>query len=366
MFIPVMRPLLPDHRALLPYLRRIDESRYYSNYGPLVLALEERLAARYGLPVEAITTVANATLGLIGTLLALELPVGGLCAMPAWTFIATPQAAQLAGLIPWFLDVDPATWALDPRDVECRLSQAPGPVEAVMPVLPFGRPCDLAAWETFRARTGIPVVVDAAAAFDALHPGNLPCVVSLHATKALGCGEGGFLLCSDISLVRRVRNFTVFGFQGSREAVQVGGNAKMSEYAAAVGLAGLEAWPETRAGLAGRAAIYMQAFEGADAVRLPLGFGCEWIATTCVVSLPPGSSPAVAQALGAAGIESRQWWGYGAHDHPTMARHPAGPLDVTKMLSSSTLGLPFWRDLPDAAIEAAARVTLKTARSATW
>jgi dTDP-4-amino-4,6-dideoxygalactose transaminase len=145
--------------------------------------------------VQAVTTVANATLGLMATLAALDPLPGALCAVPAWTFIATPQAALIAGLTLWFLDVHPETWALDPAAVELALEQAPGPVAAVMPVLPFGRPCDLAGWSAFRARTGVPVVIDAAAGFDALDPGDLPCVVSLHATKALGCGEGGFLVC---------------------------------------------------------------------------------------------------------------------------------------------------------------------------
>src|SRR6266536_3247960 len=72
--VPILRPLLPTRQMLLPYLQQIDERRYYSNYGPLVLALEERLAARFGLPAGSVTTVANATLGLVATLSSLEVP----------------------------------------------------------------------------------------------------------------------------------------------------------------------------------------------------------------------------------------------------------------------------------------------------
>jgi len=355
MAIPILRPLLPDRHMLLPYLKQVDERRFYSNYGPLVLTLEERLAARFGLLAESVTTVANATLGLVATLSSLDVPNGALCVMPAWTFIATPQAAQMAGQQPWFLDVDAATWALDPVAVEHALGLAPGPVGAVVPVLPFGRPVNLAAWERFRDRTGIPVVIDAAAGFDALTPGNLPCVVSLHATKALGCGEGGFLVCRDAALVRRVRSFSVFGFHGSRVAVRVGSNAKMSEYAAAVGLAALDGWETSRSEFAGRAEAYAQAFSGHNAVRLPPGFGPEWIAATYVIGLPDGSAPAVEAALEEAGIEGRHWWGTGAHDHPSTAACPALPLPITSQLVGATLGLPFWRDLPDEAVQLTAR-----------
>ena len=354
MAIPILRPLLPDRHMLLPYLKLVDERRFYSNYGALVLALEERLAARFGLPVGSVTTVANATLGLVATLSSLEVPHGALCAMPAWTFIATPQAAQLAGLQPWFVDVDAETWALDPAAVERALDLAPGRVAAVVPVLPFGQPINLLAWERFRDRTGIPVVIDAAAGFDALAPGNLPCVVSLHATKALGCGEGGFLVCGDAALVRRVRSFSVFGFQGSRVAMRVGTNAKMSEYGAAVALAALDGWETSRAEFAGRAAAYAHAFAGHNAVRLPPGFGREWIAATYVVGLPDGSASAVEAALEEAGVESRHWWGTGAHDHPSTSDCPTLPLPVTRQLVGATLGLPFWRDLPDEAVQLAA------------
>ena len=74
------------------------------------------------------------------------------------------------------------------------IAQAPAPVGAVMPVVPFGCPIDVAAWDRFRASTEIPVVIDAAAGFDALVPGAVPAVVSLHATKVLGAGEGGFVV----------------------------------------------------------------------------------------------------------------------------------------------------------------------------
>jgi hypothetical protein len=52
--IPVTRPKLPSAERLAPYRRRIDEARFYSNFGPLVQRLEDRLAHRFGLPVEGV------------------------------------------------------------------------------------------------------------------------------------------------------------------------------------------------------------------------------------------------------------------------------------------------------------------------
>src|SRR4051812_20194570 len=142
--LPVMRPKLPPAPALLPYLGRIDDSRIYSNYGPLSAEFETRLSQHFGLQALGVTTVCNGTVGLALALMAQEPRPGTLCVIPGWTFIASAQAAQMAGLVPYFVDVDPETWALDPRTVSEALSQAPGEVSAVMPVVPFGRPIDVA------------------------------------------------------------------------------------------------------------------------------------------------------------------------------------------------------------------------------
>src|SRR5438874_8004763 len=99
--LPVMRPKLPAADRLAPYLEKIDAARIYSNYGPLVRSFEDRLAEHFGLARGTITTVANATLGLALALAAQSVQPGTLCAIPAWTFVASPHAAMLAGLIPY-------------------------------------------------------------------------------------------------------------------------------------------------------------------------------------------------------------------------------------------------------------------------
>src|ERR1700686_1257154 len=96
--IPIMRPKLPPAEQIAPYLRAIDASRIYSNFGPLSLSLEERLAAHFGVKREMITTTANATQALTLTLTTLGAQPGTLCVMPAWTFIASAHAASSSGL----------------------------------------------------------------------------------------------------------------------------------------------------------------------------------------------------------------------------------------------------------------------------
>ncbi|MBW4093671.1 MAG: DegT/DnrJ/EryC1/StrS aminotransferase, partial [Proteobacteria bacterium] len=347
MRIPLLRPGLPPLAALAPYIERIDASRMYSNFGPLVRELEARLAARHGLPTTGLVTVTNATLGLTAAMAAQGAPAGSLCLMPAWTFIASPLAALSARLTPFFLDVA-ADWALHPELVEEALPGLPGPVGAVMPVAPFGQPIDPAGWDAFRARTGMAVVIDAAAGFDAATPGTVPTVVSLHATKALGAGEGGYVMSHDTALIRRVQTYSAFGFYGSRNAQLPGFNAKMSEYSAAVALASLDRWETTRAALVVRAAAYQAGFASSNLVQMQPGFGDRWVANTCVVGLPAGSAEAVTESLTEAGIESRAWWSDGAHRHRATEALPRASLPRTESLAAATLGLPFYTDMPEA------------------
>jgi dTDP-4-amino-4,6-dideoxygalactose transaminase len=363
MAIPLLRPSLPPARDLLPYLNRIDESRLYSNFGPLTLELEARLAERFGQPRGCVTTLANATVGLAAALLAQQPAPGSLCLMPAWTFVASPLAAMAAGLEPYFVDVDPSDWALHPTACMAALAVVPAPVGAAMPVAPFGLPVDAGAWDRFRAETGVAVVIDAAAAFDAALIADVPTVVSLHATKALGCGEGGYLVSRDQELVRSARAYLGFGFLGSRDASVPGFNGKMSEYHAAVALAALDSWPATRAALVERSECYLRAFEGSNLVRLQPGFGKDWVAATCVVEIPDGSTERLEAKLGAAGTDTRRWWGDGAHRHTATAALGHGALPVTERLARATLGLPFYATMPVADIDIVARQVLTALES---
>jgi dTDP-4-amino-4,6-dideoxygalactose transaminase len=342
--VSVARPRLPAAEAILPYLQRIDEARWYSNFGPLLTELEQRLSDRFARPTQTIT-VANATQALSLALQAMDLAPGGYVALPSWTFVATAHAVVQAGLTPWFLDVDPATWMLDPAQVEALALKLNGAIVAVIPVCAFGAMPDLDAWVGFRERTGVPVLVDAAACFDTLSDARLPSVVSLHATKVLGLGEGGFLATEDADLAARVRKLSTFGFEGSRESLIPATNAKLSEYAAAVGLAALDGWPGDRLRWMRTAQHLRIALIGLPEVTFQPGWGSDWVTSVCTVGVPRGAADRVAERLRHHGVDTRQWWGGGCHASRAFAACRREALPVTEALAVSTLGLPFSIDM---------------------
>jgi len=339
----VLRPSLPSAADLLPYLEEIDQRRWYSNSGPLAVRLEEQLSRHLGFSSHSVITTANATLGLTVALMARRAQPGSICLVPSWTFAATPHAARAAGLIPWFIDVDRRTWALNPEHVTEMLKRMPGPVSALIVVSPFGAPIDVKAW--VEDRTGVLVVVDAAAAFDTTHPSLLPFVVSMHATKILGAGEGGFIASTDSRFLERVRACCNFGFQGSRNAMLPALNAKMSEYHAAVALASLASWSETRQRHVRIMEWYRRALARLDRVSLQPKYGHGWVSATTSVLLPPHTRDRVSQDLLQSGIETRLWWGTGCHTQPAFLDCPRGALPVTEELGGRVLGLPHFPDM---------------------
>jgi len=341
----VLRPQLPSAAELLPYLKEIDQRRWYSNSGALVTRLEEQLSRHLGFSSQGVITTANATLGLTVALMARRVPAGSVCLVPSWTFAATPHAVRTAGLIPWFMDVDRRTWALNPDYVTDMLKRMPRPASALIVVAPFGAPIDLKAWEQFEDRTGVLVVVDAAAAFDSTRPSRLPFVVSLHATKILGAGEGGFIASSDPQFLERVRGCCNFGFQGSRNAMLAATNAKMSEYHAAVALASLASWSDTRQRHVRIMEWYRRGVARLDRVSLQPMYGQGWVSGTTSVLLPPGARDRASQNLLESGIETRLWWGTGCHTQPAFLDCPRTSLPVTEELGARVIGLPHFPDM---------------------
>ena len=167
--VRVLRPRLPTADDLLPYLRRIDASRIYSNFGPLALELEGLLAGHFGLPWEASSPhppapprwSARSSLAR-----GAPSPDRPLALVPSYTFVASAVAAQECGYQLRLADVDPDSWLLDPS----KLAGHPNldRIGVVMPVATYGRPVPQAEWLRFRELTGIPVVIDGAASFETI------------------------------------------------------------------------------------------------------------------------------------------------------------------------------------------------------
>ena len=342
--IPVFRPMLPKADALLPYIRRIDESRWYSNFGPLYKEFQHRIALHFGLENDQVVLVSNATIGLSLAIKATQIQrKNAQCICPAWTFAATPHAIALAGLSPVFADVNDNDWTLS---LDKLSSGDLDKASCLVVVSPFGGPVDLQKWETIVEQSGVPVVCDAAASFDAIGRiprftiGSIPIVISLHATKPLSTGEGAIILCTDPDLIERIRQTSNFGFSTTSVSQELGTNAKLSEYACAVGLASMDAWPDRRKHLASLLDTYKEKLLSINKLRQ--FNSADDIVTNYMIIETTGDAYKLSNFLLQRNIESRRWWRSGCHQHPAFSRYHTKPLPQTRKLGMHTLGIPFY------------------------
>lgn len=353
--IPLLVPDIPAPQYLLPWLEKVHVARHYSNFGPLVCELESRFAQQFALPQAHITTVANATLGLELVLQALALAPGSRILVPAFTFVATATAVLRAGHIPVLADVDAHSWLLTP-DI-ARQACVGQQLDAVLAVATFGMPHDMQAWQQFEEEAGIPVVIDAAAAYGSqwLQGAQGTLVFSLHATKSLPAIEGGVVVSSRPGLAAKVRQLSNFGINldagsglplGTLSAT--GTNAKMSEYHAAVCLASLQIW-ERRS--LQRKALYADLMAEMDRAtdqqlrwQKPGAAGCIQAPALLCAQFPDEAARDLAeQGLAQVNITTRRWYQPLLSDMVVLQqRCETLAVPNAQHLSRTLLGLPFF------------------------
>jgi dTDP-4-amino-4,6-dideoxygalactose transaminase len=356
--VPFLRPSVVRKEAYLQYLAAIDDARWYSNYGPLNTEFERRVRERWFQGRGAVTTVCNATIGLMLAIAESRRPGARYAVMPSFTFAATPLAAMWCGLTPYFVDVRPGDWCPDETQVARLVDELGSELAVVVPYATFGTALDLAPYARLVER-GVPVVVDAAPGFGTRHlgryygdgfPGTV--VFSLHATKAFGIGEGGLVYSADPARIARVRQAANFGFSDAREALGQGLNGKLPELGAAVALATLDDYPAKTATRRRIDGWYRQLF--AEHGLLARGFALQqtvgevptqFLSAVC----PPGRPRAeILGGLAAGGIECRTYFSPACHEQAAFRQAPRQPLPLTEDLAPRILSLPLWEEMTEA------------------
>jgi dTDP-4-amino-4,6-dideoxygalactose transaminase len=233
--LTVTQPDLPPLEEFIPLLESIWASRRLTNRGPFHVRFSQALAEYLGVPHVAL--FANATLALLVAQRALGL-TGEVVTTP-FSFVATAHTLLWNRVQPVFADIDPESLCLDPAQVEAALSPR---TSAILPVHVYGRSCDTARLQALAQRHGVKLLYDAAHAFGVCDAGGSllrhgdASVLSFHATKVFNTFEGGALVSHDPALQKRVADLKNFGFANEVTVLDVGINAKMSEFQAALGL----------------------------------------------------------------------------------------------------------------------------------
>jgi len=237
--INVTKTYLPDKEKYKRYVDEIYANGWITNNGPMVKLLEKKLAEYLG--VKNIVLVSNGTVAL--EIAYRTLGIKGDVITTPFSFVATSSSLVTNGLNPIFADINSQTLNIDPRNIEKLITPN---TSAIVPVHVFANACEVERIETIAKKNNLNVVYDAAHAFGVrcngrsiLNYGDIS-TLSFHATKIFHSIEGGALIINDDSLVEKARYLINFGIKNTEEIPELGTNAKMNEFEAAMGICVLD------------------------------------------------------------------------------------------------------------------------------
>ena len=240
MQINVTRSSLPSFEEYCEEIKPLWTSHWLTNMGEkhkqLQLMLEEYLRA------EHVTLYTNGHLALEGALAALGLKKGGEIITTPFTFASTTHAIVRAGFVPVFCDIREDDYTIDPEKIEELINEN---TVAILPVHVYGNLCDVEKIQSIADKHHLKVIYDAAHAFGVLKDGvgaaNFGDIsmFSFHATKVFNTIEGGALCYQGDELTQKLNDMKNFGIRGPENCLFIGGNAKMNEFQAAMGICNL-------------------------------------------------------------------------------------------------------------------------------
>ena len=238
MTINVTRSSMPPFEEYCEEIRELWDSHWLTNMGSKHQQLEQEL--KHFLGCEEIALFTNGHLALENVIEAFRLH-GEIITTP-FTFASTTHAIVRCGCTPVFCDIDPRTYTMDPEKLEALITDK---TVAILPVHVYGNLCDVDRIGEIAARHGLPVIYDAAHSFGVFRNGvSSACfgdaaMFSFHATKVFNTVEGGAVCCRSAEIQRRLCDLKNFGIHDEETVAYVGGNAKMNEFCAAMGLCNL-------------------------------------------------------------------------------------------------------------------------------
>jgi len=238
--INVTRSSMPDFDEYCEEIRKIWDSHWLTNMGVEHKQLQAELEKYLDCPHVVLYT--NGHLALENVIAAFDLPNGGEVITTPFTFVSTTHAITRNGLVPVFCDVNPDDYTIDVDKIESLITDK---TVAIVPVHVYGNLCDVEKIKAIADKHGLKVIYDAAHAFAVKYKGVSSAnfgdasMFSFHATKVFNTIEGGAVCFKDEGLVSTLNDMKNFGIRGPERVVYIGGNAKMNEFQAAMGICNL-------------------------------------------------------------------------------------------------------------------------------
>lgn len=364
--ILVTKSSMPPMQEYFDEIAPLWESHWLTNMGAKHKQFQAMLGEYLGVGNIALFTNGHSALECI--IEAMQLGADGrkkVITTP-FTFASTTHALVRKGLTPVFADIDPQNYTLDPASVEALIDDE---TCAILPVHVYGNLCDVDAFDALAAQHNLKVIYDAAHAFGVVRNGKSAAafgdaaMFSFHATKVFNTIEGGAVCVKDAALVETLNQWKNFGITGPESVEYVGGNAKMNEFCAAMGICNLRHLDDE---IAKRKAVAQRYWDN---------LGKEPSLQLCVPAsevkhnyayLPVVFTEAfratrddVFAALAANNVKARKYFYPLISDFECYAgRFNSADTPVAQRIANSVLTLPMYADLPLETVDEICRIVL--------
>lgn len=324
------------------YVLDAVSSGWVSSAGPYIKRFEEAYATWLG--VDHAVTVVNGTVALHLALAALDIGPGDEVIMPDLTIISCPLAALYLGATPVFVDVDPVTFTIDPAKIESKITKR---TKVIMPVHLYGHPADMDPIMAIANKHKLFVIEDAAEAHGAKYKGKLVGSIgdigcfSFYANKVVTTGEGGMVVTNNKKLAQRMRLLKDLAHSPKKRFYheQVGFNYRMTNLAAALGLAQLESVEKYIAKKKWMANVYTEALRGIPHITLPPQMpwaeSVYWMYAITLNPDAPITKDELRKKLFEKGVDTRDFF-YPLHNQPILKKYRNGSFPVS--ISASKRG----------------------------
>ncbi len=267
--ITVTRSSMPTFEEYCEEIKELWNSHWLTNMGVKHKRLEADLLAY--LNSDHVKLYCNGHLALENVLEVYAFPKGSEVITTPFTFASTTHSIVRSGLIPIMCDINSVDYTIDVDKIEELITDK---TVAIMPVHVYGNLCDVERIKAIADKHNLKVIYDAAHAFAVTYNGVSSAnfgdasMFSFHATKVFNSIEGGALFFRDPELAVRLDELKNFGIHGPESVQWVGGNAKMNEFAAAMGVCNLRHLDEEIAKRAKVSEHYHKRLGGVKGIRL--------------------------------------------------------------------------------------------------
>lgn len=348
--IPVSRPALIGRER--EYVLDCIDSSWISSNGKYIQLFEERFANFLG--VKHAISCCNGTAALHLALLALGIGPGDEVIVPTLTYVATANAVHYTGASVVLADCEADTWNIDHLKLEKLITPK---TRALISVPLYGHPCDMDPILELARKYGLFVIEDAAEALGAKYKGRLCGSIadistfSFYGNKTITAGEGGMVVTNNDELAAKIRLFKGQGMDPSRRYwfSVVGYNYRMTNIAAAIGLAQLEnieAFLKKRALIAKWYDLYLHVING---IKLPIvkdyAEHSWWMYSILIESHYNKNRNDTINYLIENNIETRPFF-YPMHLMPVYCRNN-NKLNISEIIYAKGINLPTYYDIEE-------------------